>query len=345
MVRSNQELCSDLLQLIKRRDHGKWMPLAYWSNKINDTDVSKLKKALDKQAMVGVELVEHDSLYLELVPKTIDVSGKQKRTWFLCCSVGTPVKKEMEDPVVFKALLQRSWNQYHNRVGLATDGTTTQQEDKDKDDNEPEEKQEDDALEDQHNQQLSTDYQSPPLQSRVTPPTTIGSPALQDDGLLLLFRSLVNPKYLSAEDLLIDSSPEDVRSKIKAFGTKAASKSNNKHYKQCRALFKEEDDIAFEREKIQDIDPNDYPFFTNRCHIPLTLSAMRDLTQSLINLSERVPEVLYLNKYAGSKGQGGRLVAVVPSANKKRLYDNAKTDRVHIVSSRRTFAPVQHSPI
>ena len=112
----------------------------------------------------------------------------------------------------------------------------------------------------------------------------------------------------------MDTSPADVRSKIKAFGTKVAGNNNN-HYQRIRQLFKDEDNVVFERENIQDVDPNDFPFFTQRCHIPLTLSSMRDMTQSLVDLAVRVPEVLHLNKYSGSKGRGGRLVAVIPSAN------------------------------
>jgi len=56
----------------------------------------------------------------------------------------------------------------------------------------------------------------------------------------------------------------------------------------------------------------------------MSVPAMSEVAQALLNLSSLVPEVLHLKKHNGSKGLGKRLVGMQPSADTKRLYVNAK---------------------
>ena len=324
---NDSEIAQSFLQFATRRPqfHGKWMPVEYWSHKIQakinmeGLKPSKIIKILEQQGILNAVLDEYGGIHVEILSRKVLVDSLvPKKRHFICISSPDKPETSTENPATLGSVLQDAWNTFSSQ--------RPQQQQERPDHPEKQEQQHDGEIDDDVQPTISPteDYHSPLIQSRVTPPTTIASPVLQEDDLLGLFRSLINPKYLTADDLFIDSSsPADVRIKLQAFGKKIAGSTNSHHYQRCRRLFKDEADVEFEREKIQDIDQNDYPFFTNRCHIPLTLSAMRDLTQSLVNLAERVPEVLYLNKYAGSKGEGGRLVAIIPSADKKRLYYNA----------------------
>ena len=111
---NNQEISKSFISLAKRRSslHGRWIPAAFWSTKLDIKD-SQLKKALENQGLVNCQLEDHGDLKIEFVGRKVLVNGKALTREFVC--VTSPGNKEvdsMQSSKVFKGVLQAAWDQY-----------------------------------------------------------------------------------------------------------------------------------------------------------------------------------------------------------------------------------------
>ena len=266
---SNSNVATELLQLARRRPqlHGEWIPVVYWAKKLQRSmggsliHDKKIQKIMEKQGLVGLEL--DDGLMLEFLTKNVYIADRDLKRLFVCFST-TLCPLTVLDSRALAAACQKSWNLYAGEQEVEDEEQEQEQEKNEAED--------EDLMVRQQSTESPTDHSSP-VQSRVTPPTISTSPVLQDNDILSLFRSLINPKYLSKDDLFVDNccSPADVRSKLFAFGTNVAAKSNNKHYQRVRQLFKDDETSEFEQENINNIPTEDFPFFTERCGLPTVL--------------------------------------------------------------------------
>ena len=241
------ETAQAFLQLATRRKnvHGEWLPVAYWAKRIgtragNDMKESKLIKILEQQGLLNMVLEAHDDIHVEVLARKVlvgDSSSAPKKRQFICISSPNKPETDTENPAKLGSVLQDAWNTFFN-------SQRPQQQEQQERPPQKEQEQESDDDEVQMNQQASpaADMNSPLMQARRVTPPSVASPALEaDKDLRDLFRNLINPKYLSASDLFLDSSsPADIHSKLHSFGTKVAAKSNNNHYQRVRKLFHEE---------------------------------------------------------------------------------------------------------
>jgi len=135
-----------------------------------------------------------------------------------------------------------------------------------------------------------------------------------------LFAGIIDDKYLSCDDLFIQTSRPLINEQIEGVGRKLQEEKVKTHYKkfyQSPAIYKRKD--------IKTLDPASHPVLTNRFGIPLTVPAIQDIGKAIISIADNVPEVLEFPKFGGSRGRGNTLVTkIVPSSTEERLYANAK---------------------
>ena len=108
-----------------------------------------------------------------------------------------------------------------------------------------------------------------------------------------------------------------LRSKLASFVKKQEV---NKHVERYKLFYSDVD--TCQSEDITKTDPD--PCLHGKHVMPMTVPAMSEVAQALLNLSAKVSEVLHLPKHSSSKGFGKRFVAMLPSSEKKHLYQNAK---------------------
>ena len=124
--------------LTKRWQYGKWFPLDFFSDKILETETpSHLKTALYECNMVCIPLKKHDDLFIEVLPKSVLVAGKPKRTWFIYFTLGRDQQATATTDIgqrEFKKVLQKSWDLYESgSLTQANDNITVDDEDEDDD--------------------------------------------------------------------------------------------------------------------------------------------------------------------------------------------------------------------
>ena len=319
--------------LTKRWQYGKWFPLAFFSDKILETETpSHLKTALYECNMVCIPLKEHDDLFIEVLPKSVLVAGKPKRTWFIYFTLGRDQQATATTDIgqrEFKKVLQKSWDLYESgSLTQANDNITVDDEDED-----------DDSIVD--GSTVRSLQETPTRASQISPETVISSPSVlqENSDLLSLFQTMINPKYLNQPDLFQNKYAESSKaivSELMDFAGKLSNEETSMHYQRQVELFRDDTTdtnvTSSLDDKLKKIDPENFPFLTRQCGLPLTSQSMKDLTASLLEISKEVPEVLKLNKNTGSKGQGRHLVLIRLSENTKRLYNNASEWLSEIVS-------------
>ena len=110
-----------------------------------------------------------------------------------------------------------------------------------------------------------------------------------------------------------------LKTKIKSFRMRLAAASNVNH---CENHCQTPVPVACSNNDITKSEP--CPLSNRKRLIPMCMPAMSEVAQALHNLSMEVPATLHLPKHSGSKGCGKRLIAIVPSTDRKRLHHNAK---------------------
>mgnify|MGYP000204837613 CR=1 FL=1 len=311
---NNKEICDEFLQLARRRSstHGKWNPIAYWGDKIGINYLT-LKRALEKQSMINHRL--DDDMHIEFNCRSVQVDGKSQKRWFLCIS--TDSNPELScDKDSTQEEFQAAWDEYSHLKGLCEIAAQQQQ---------------------QSTSTTATEQPTPrPEQPGVasTPRATAVSPTADspqlttdDSDLQELFRSIVNPQCLSKADLFRVNAI-GIRTKLVAFSKKTEAKN---HDEQCQRFYSDKVPAAYSVKDITTLEKD--PCLSEKYGIPMSVPAMSEVAQALLNLSMDVPEILQLSKYSGSKGAGKRLVAMLPSSDIKRLYQNAKQWMPDILSA------------
>jgi len=277
------------------------MPLAYWLNKMDfdDVDNGMLFKALEVTGVYNTEVQDstHGHLRIEITKKKLPALKQVK--WFLCCS--TPNHPNLYvgnyDKVLYGKVLQASWDRWIN------------------DDNNDE----DEALATEQEQQPAQPTPSPHQPTESTMAQSVASPQLTDadDDLLTFFQSIINPSYLSKDDLFCVPSA-NLRSKVISFSKQMEA---DNHATRLRFM----SDAIPEKCAVKDIsEVPPCPLLHAKYGIPWSVPALSEVATAIVNLGEHVPEVLQLPKFGGSKGRGKTLVPIVPSSDKKRLHYNAK---------------------
>jgi hypothetical protein len=141
--------------------------------------------------------------------------------------------------------------------------------------------------------------------TRESQPMMIGSQRTGPIGELhSLLSKFINPKYLDEEDFLVMGTPEDAIMHVEAYVAQKASK----HHEIFDNGHGSDNDLAT---RVQD--PSVYLPCFDKYGLPFRLSVVNDLIHCIVNLSQEVPEVLWMVKPGGNKGCGRRLVAVIPS--------------------------------
>ena len=317
---THQEISDAFIGLLKCRAgiFGQWIPTNYWINKLNidKLDNGKLRKALEVSGklMTKVEDSTHGHLYIEITTRKLPSIGTK---WFIGCFTPKEPNEYVGnfDKNLFGRTLVASWNRWMNN-----------------------EKDIDEELVEREQPPVQPTQQASPPQnaaSTTTPITravvspTVGSPQLQDDDdsdLLQFFRGIIHPQYLSKDDLFI-STGIGLRTKLVAFAKQLEAKKQDERLK----FYSDTVPTKYSVEDITTIEKD--PCLFGKCGIPMSAPAMSEVAQALLNLAERVPEVLHLRKYGGSKGSGKRLVAILPSTDLKRLSYNAKRWMDDIINS------------
>jgi len=135
-------------------------------------------------------------------------------------------------------------------------------------------------------------------------------------------------KYLSKDDLFRPGvNAAALKDRLKSFGKTLDAECLVKHYD----FFY--DSSVPETYAVEDITKLEHCPCLRKYNIPMSVPAITEVATAIYNLSEFVPEVLHLPKQSGSKGCSKRLVAVVPSTDKKRLYYNTKQWMEKIISA------------
>ena len=209
---TSHNIATAFLEYAARRPqfHGKWMPVAYWARKLHrklDTVISdkKIQKAMEDQGLVGDE-IDGTELMIEFLSKTVRVQETDRKRLFVCTS--TPNRPlAVVDSRELIAVCQKAWNEH---------GERDEAEDEQQDLSQHQDEDEDEDL----SQDVPTnDEFSPQQQQRSISPDGVGSPAIKETDLLALFSKLINPKYLSAEDLFVENvTAADIRSQLHDFG-------------------------------------------------------------------------------------------------------------------------------
>jgi len=217
--------------------------------------------------------------------------------------VSSPSKPEDSsvDKSSFGVVIQQSWDQYHPK----------------------EVKQEDESVRTTTTEQ-STQQSTPcpplprqevtpaPTATRAISPLADSPQALKDDrDLQEFFSSILSTECCRQKDLFLPNVTNvGLRKKLKAFGMQLAANNHMKTY----AAFHETPN-AYLKKDITKMDPD--PCLTKRFGIPMTVPAMAEVAQAIVNLAEDIPEALQLSKHSGSKGSGKRIIAITPSVDKR----------------------------
>ena len=275
-------------------------------------DPSKLRKALEKQGLLNVVLEQHGDIRIQLTNRNVTVEGcdKPQKRVFICVSSPSKPETDSMNKASFNTIIQAAWDQFHPVVTTQQDGLETR------------------AEENTTATIETTATTTPQQQEVVTPaPTTTraispsaGSPqVLKDDNdLLEFFSSILSAECLHKADLFVPNTSSIVlRKKLKSFGMQLAANDHQTMYNSFHDA-----PLQYLKEDITTLEPD--PCLTNRFGIPMSVPAMSEVAQAIINLAEKVPEILQLSKHGGSKGHGKRIITIVPSSDPKRLYYNAK---------------------
>jgi len=110
---------------------------------------------------------------------------------------------------------------------------------------------------------------------------------------------------------------KSLRDKIEALGKSLSTESLVQHLESFYDPPKEH-----ECKDITMLAPD--PCLYGKYRMPMSVPAITEVATAIVNLSTDAPEALQLQKCGGSKGAGKRLIVVVPSSDKKRLFYNAK---------------------
>ena len=152
----------------------------------------------------------------------------------------------------------------------------------------------------------------------TTTTTSVALPQLEDDDdLLELFHDITSPDHLWNDDLFLVTGAR-LKAKLVAFAKRLESETHSNRLRFYNNLVPKEC-------AVKDITtmPKD-PCLNGKHGIPMSVPALTEVAQALLNLSADVQEMLQLPKHSGAKGSGKRLVAMVPSTDKQRLHCNAK---------------------
>ena len=109
--KNSQQVCSEFLLLATRRSslnlHGRWLPLAYWSDKIGIKD-TKLKKVLENQSLLNCQLEDHHGgMRIETNQRQVNVDGKALKRHFMCITTGNnPEVASEKSNKSFQSVLQ-----------------------------------------------------------------------------------------------------------------------------------------------------------------------------------------------------------------------------------------------
>jgi len=287
--------------------------MSWWANKLK-TNSNILRKALEKQGVLNQELGDHGNIRIQTTNRNVAVTGcdKLQKCWFICISSPSNPEQDSMNKATFATVIQAAWDQYHPITEVKR------------------EQEEDETV---RNTDQSTTR--PPVQStprprqQMTPAnateTRAISPAVDSPGvikndvnLLEFFSRIISAEYIRKPDLFRpELSTVGLQKQLKEFGLKLAANDHEKTYSSFH-----EAPVIYSKKDIRTLPPN--PCLTNRFKIPMQVPAMAEVAQAIINLSEEVPEILQLPKYGGSKGSGKRIIAIVPSPNKDRLYHNSR---------------------
>jgi hypothetical protein len=305
--------------------HDKWIPVTYWSRKINRVlrtntiNSSKLLKAirshcqgLDRTFTAGDEDY-HPIVIIKSIHRrvAVDCKGTRRREDFLQAVVLKEEKlpeKDEEKTTFFK----ERFKDYLARksilpppptiatcVGAPAPRTVT-----------PTAFEE--AFEETRSlatrvQEEATMAHEPTSQrteaTRESQPTMIESQRTGPFGTLRDFLSkFINEQYVDKEDFFV-STPEEATMAIKAF----AADKVNKHHEIFDNGHGSDNDLA-----TKVLDPSMYLPCFDKYALPFRKSVVNDLIHCFVKLADEVPDVLHLMKQSGSKGLGRRLVAVIP---------------------------------
>jgi len=272
-------------------------------------DNRKVQRALEETGNYNANIEDstHGFLNVEITKRKLPVTQQTK--WFLCCS--TPKCPNLCvgncDKALHGKMLQSSWDRHASAVG--------------------EEEELDMETEESAPAQSPQQPTPCPHQQDTTPTATTVSPTLaspsvlkDDNDLLDFFRGMMRSDHLSKEDMFCDDvSSGSLRAKIASFGKTLAAEDRVKLTDQfC-------DSTAPGTHVAKDITtmPPD-PCLSNKHGMPMRVQAMREVATAMLKLAEDAPEMLQLQKQSGSKGSGKKLVAMVPSTEKHRLYQNSR---------------------
>jgi len=140
---------------------------------------------------------------------------------------------------------------------------------------------------------------------------------------------MIDPKCLLQADLFA-ANAIGLRAKVVAFAKQLEA---NKHNNQMRFY----SDTVPRQHAVKDITTLEKdPCLCGKHGMPMSVPAMSEVAQALLNLSADAPEMLQLPKCSGSKGCGKRTVAVTPSTDKQRLHYNTKKWMDDIISNATT---------
>jgi len=258
---------------------------------------------LEKQSYLNRELDEHGNIRVQVTNRSVSVTGcdKPQKRWFICVSSPSKPERDSTNKASFGAVIQAAWDQYH-----------------------PVDVKQEDALETRTSMEQSTPrprqgVTPTPIATKTINPTADSPSVIKDDSdLLEFFTSILSTEYIRKTDLFVpDLSTIGLQKKLKAFGMKLAANDHEKTY----ASFHDAPQVYLKKD-ITTLDPD--PCLNQRFGIPMSVPTMSEVAQAIVNLAEDLPEILQLQKHGGSKGAGKRIITMVPSSNKNRLYYNAK---------------------
>jgi len=309
-MRTHKEISDKLVALHRRRPgvFGKWIPTLCWINKmdLDDVDNSKLQKALETCGTHMTEIKDgtHGHLCIEITKRKLPVLGQTK--WFICCSTPDAPNQHVGnfDKKLFGKMLQASWDRHTSAAVPEEDELDTEQTL---------------APAPSPPQTTATATTTPSPAARTVSPSVESPPQIKGDSdLLQFFVDVTSPECIKKMDLFrtgIDS--KTLRDKTMTFGQNVAADSLVKHYESFY-----DPPLQHTGNDIAQLDPD--PCLHGKCKMPMSAPAITEVATAVHNLAERVPEVLHLTKCSGSKGHGKRLVAIQPSTDKNRLYQNGK---------------------
>ena len=313
----NKATCDEFLSVVSRRrhTHGKWFPVMFFVDMMITTeDQNKLQRALESQGLVKTVLEQHGDLRIEFVRRNVLDNGKLQKRRFVCIS--TPKKPEKDTQKDnYGDVLQTAWDQYTSKKAVSIVSAAQQQ-----GESVPTERQEETLR--QPTVSLPQPTPSPPqptaTATSVSPSAKVPDLFKDDNELLDFFRGIICDQHLEDEKLFRPGmSAGSLRAKLAAFGKQLEI---NNHTKQYDLFYTAPTQHAVK--DITTLEPD--PCLTKKFHIPMSVPAMAEVAQALINLAEDAPEILQLPKFGGSKGHGKRILTIVPSINKQRLFLNAK---------------------